>query len=313
MAQKPGNGGHGLEEYDPETGRYIKEGDTQYHAGTHFGVEQISEMITSGYYGQDIADLFNNGDDEEKSALIGYLQTKLDGFFTKQKLENEKNFKTISQAEFTAFGDICEKNTSVADRNYFYHNYVGAGQRAFEFNKALRLNDTSYLAKVGMSLTEFENQTAAFDRLANSFEVPQDMQTFRYDRPGVLTSWFGKSGVFDDIPMVDDGYGYLMPDMNKTNIRDLERRMQSLIGSRVKRDGAFSSFSCVEKSSHMVKNADRFVKIKYNIPKGKKCFISKYDYESEGMFPRDTAFVIQDVKIENENGVERLVLYYGVE
>jgi len=311
MAEKIGNGGHGLEDYDPETGRYIKESD-KYHAGTHFSVSEISEMITTGYYGQDIADLFNNGDDDEKSALIGYLQTKLDNFWTKQKIENEKDFSSVSQSEFSEYGRECESKTNYSDRSYFYNNYVGAGQMSFEFNKALRLNDTSYLKRVGMSLTEFENQVAAFDRLTNSYEAPKDMQVFRYNTPSVLVSWFGKSGVLDGIPTMDDGYGYLTLDMSKTSLKDLEGRLKALIGSKVARDGAFSSFSCVEKSSHMVKNSDRNIKIKYNVPKGKKCFISQYNYESEGMFPRDTSFVIQDVRLEEENGVERLVLYYGV-
>ena len=312
MSKKLGNGGHGLENYDPETGRYIKDGDTLYHAGTHFSVAQISEMISSGYYGKDIADLYNNGDDEEQSALIGYLQTKLDKYYTDLKLKNEKDFKTLTNEEFNKFGEICYQKCSQSDQDYFYRNYRGAGQKAFEFNKALRTGDLSVLSKVGMSKEEFEKQTAAFDRMANSFELPKDMQGFRYDQTGPIVSWFGKTGVLNGLP-TKEAFGYTQLDQEKINLNDLADRLSRLIGSTVPRDGAFSSFSCVEKQSHMIKNPEKIICTKFNVPKGKKCFISRYAYESEGFFPRDTKFIIQDVKVENQDGMERVVLYYGVE
>lgn len=314
MSKKVGNGGHGLENYDPETGRYIEtgEGDTQYHSGTHFSVAQISEMLSNGYYGQDIANLYNNGDEEEKSALIGYLQVKLDDFYTKQKLENQKDYKPLTIDEFREYGAICAANTTQEDKNFFYSGYRGAGQRAFEFNKALRTGNLEVLNRVGISVERFEAQVAAFDRLANSFKAPKDMLGVRFDQTGPIFSWFGKSGVLNGLP-TKEAFGYTQLDQENLDLKDLADRLSRLIGSVVPKDGAYSSFSCVEKQSHMTKNPDKIICTKYNIPKGKNCFISQYEYESEGFFPRDTKFIMQDVKVENIDGVERVVLYYGVE
>lgn len=313
MAKKLGNGGHGLEEYDAETGRYIKQGDSTYHSGAHFSVSEISKMISDGYYGDELANLYNNSDEEKQSALIGYLQTKLDAYYTKNKLENQKDFKTLTKQEFDEYGLECQKNTTSKDRSYFYSNYVGTGSLSFEFNKALRTGDLNHLKKVNMSVSEFEEQVAAFDRLASSFEAPKDMQGFRFDQTGPIVSWFGKSGVLDGLKTFKNQYGYYQLEQSNLDLKDLKNRLSQLIGSVVPKDGAYSSFSCVENQSHMAKNPDKIIGIKYNIPKGKKCFISTYKYESEGFFPRDTKFVIQDVKIEKVGGYERVILYYGVE
>ena len=144
MPEKTGNGGHGLEAYDPETGRYIKEGDSKYHAGAHFSVKEISEMITEGYYGDDFKQLFVSGDDDAKTALIGYLQTKLDNYYTKNKLENQKDFKSLSMAEFNKYAAECKAKCDPSDYSFFNYNYRGAGSVSLEFNKVLRTGDEKY-------------------------------------------------------------------------------------------------------------------------------------------------------------------------
>ncbi len=318
MPEKPGNGGHGLESYDPETGRYIKEGDSKYHAGAHFSVDEISKMISAGYYGDDFKSMFDAGDDNEKTAIIGYLQTKLDNFYTKNKLENEKDFKMLTNAEFRQYAAECKQLCDPQDYRYFNYNYRGAGDRSFEFNKALRTGDMKYLRLIGMSQSEFDAQVAAFDRLTSVFEAPKDMQGIRFDQTGPIVSWFKGSGVLDGLPTYLNEYGYEQLNQRNLDLDDLKNRLSRLIGSVVKRDGAYSSFSCVDEgnnkvASHMVKNSDKIIAIRYNIPKGKHIFLSDYQYESEGMFPRDTKFIIQDVKKENIGGQERVVLYYGVE
>ena len=164
-----------------------------------------------------------------------------------------------------------------------------------------------------MSKSRFEAQVKAFDNLTSSYQAPQDMQGYRFDETGPIVSWFGSSGVLDGLPRFVNQYGYEQLDQKNLDLKDLANRLSKLIGSVVPRDGAYSSFSCVEKQSHMQYNSDKIIGIRYNIPKGKNIFISDYGHESEGMFPRDTKFIMQDVKIEKFGGYERVIMYYGVE
>ena len=49
MAEKKGKGGYGSENYDPETGRYIKE-DSNYHAGVNLSVNDLLSLLKQGYF-----------------------------------------------------------------------------------------------------------------------------------------------------------------------------------------------------------------------------------------------------------------------
>ena len=334
MPKKTGNGGNGLESYDPETGRYIAEdkgadGLQKYHAGTHFSVSEIEQLIEDGYYGDDIKNYYANADDNKKNQIIGYFQQKLDSFWTKDKLKREKSFRNLTIPEYQAAAADCDSKTKASDRAQFHHGYKGAGDTSFEFNKALRFGIDNYLAKfgenrlrqAGLTVEEIEDRAAAFERLTNAYEAPQDMQAFRFDGTGPITSYFLSTGVFDGLPTFENQYGYTQLDPKAVDLDDLANRMQNLIGSMVPRDGAYLSFSCIPEWTHMGKNPDKIIMTKYNIPKGKKCFISNYQYESEGLLPRDTQLIVQDVKKEqvsvpDGNGgmtlVDKVVIYYGV-
>lgn len=319
MPDKLGNGGHGLEAYDPDTGRYIKEGDNSYHAGAHFSVNEISDMITNGYYGDDFKKLYDEGDDDAKTAIIGYLQTKLDAYYTKNKLENQKDYKMLTRAEFDEYAKDCKAVCNPADYRYFNNNYRGAGNVSFEFNKCLRTGEEKYLKLIGMSKSEFDAQVAAFDRLTSSYKAPRDMQGMRFDETGPLVSYFSQSGALNGVPQHKNQYGYMVLDEDKVDLNDLKNRLLPFIGTTVPGDKAFTSFSCAESSdkssvaSHMIKNPDKIVVSKYNIPKGNDIFLSDYGYESEGMLPRNTKLIIQDVAVEKIGGKDRLVLYYGLD
>lgn len=339
MAKKRGKGGYGSENYDPETGKYIKEGDSSFHAGVGSSVEKLLEDLKSGFYDEPENDVmpsqvFANDKDEEteedeelwqtKSDMVSYLQEMLDQANTDEYML-KMDFPPMTEAEFDKYGDICDRANSTIDKDAFYNGYMGAGTNAFEFNKALRLGFDEYyklfpqyLDSPRLSPKAITDRAEKLDRLTNSFFFDKEMSVYRYVDTAPILSWFGKSGIFDGVETEKNQYGI---DVFKNySLQDLAQRMKNLIGVKVPPDKGFTSFSCVPGLSHMERHTDetgRQFKIVYNCPPGTRAFISKYQRESEGLFSRKMAFFIQDVqlkKVPTTNGEKELiVLQYGVQ
>lgn len=338
MATKRGKGGYGSENYDPETGQYIKE-DNKYHAGAGISVAEILRGLKAGEYDDDqyqAAPFFANDNDEEleedeelwktKSDLVSYLQEWYDQQNTEQVLMNT-NMPEITQQEFSEYGKQCEEATSLADRGAFYNGYRGAGQACFEFNKALRFGfNQFYKAYPQFKYSPNLNPEAITDRakkldnLTNSWEFPENKKVIRFVDTAPLISWFESSGIFDGMNLYTNEYNIKMLQEGYDK-QELANRLKALVGTKVPPDGSFTSFSCMSDASHMAKNLDnnkRSILIRYNVRKGTKAWISQYGYESEGLFNRKTGFVVQGANLEtftDDSGRkwEVIVLEYGIQ
>ena len=330
MAQKRGKGGYGSENYDPETGKYIKEGDNTYHAGVRMSVADLVEALKSGSLDDPENELFPsqawaNDNDEEldedeevwnlKNQIVSYFQQAYDDAYTSEMIL-DTDYPEISYQEFRQYGQECKNATSVRDRAGF--QWYRGNSSSFEFNKALRKGLDQFYQEQPRLLNSWELNPQAIaehvqqmDNLTNAWEFPENKKVFRYVDSGALVSWFGDTGIFDGMPMITE-FEYKKLKWGSYDIHDLAKRLSTLVGVVVPPDGSFNSFSCLPNNSHMKKNWDRDVLIRYNVRAGTKAFISDYEYESEGLFNRTTGFFIQGVSVEKVNSREVVVLEYGI-
>lgn len=334
MAQKRGKGGYGSENYDPETGRYIKD-DNVYHAGVGASVNDLLSLLKEGYFDQPEegfmgSEFFANDKDDEleedeelwqtKSDLVSYLQEAIDKENTRKALL-DTDYPEITDSEFRKYGQECEAATSLRDRGGFYNGYRG-DPNSFEFNKALRFGlQQFYSVYPQFKNSPYLNQDAIIERakkldnLTNSWEFPEDKKVIRFVDTAPLVSWFKSSGIFDGMNLYTNEFNLEMLKEGYDK-QELTKRLNTLIGTKVPPDGSFTSFSCLSDASHMAKNLDnnkRSVLIRYNVRKGTKAWISDYGYESEGLFNRRTGFFIQGASLENIGGKEVIVLEYGIQ
>lgn len=335
MAQKRGKGGYGSENYDPETGRYIKD-DNVYHAGVGVSVDQLLSLLKEGYFDQPeegfIASQFfaNDKDDETeedeelwqtKNDLISYLQSEIDDANTRQALLNT-NFPEITDSEFRQYGQECENVTTLRDRGGFYDGYRGAGKICFDFNKALRFGLQQFYSVYPkykndpyLNPQAVEDRAKKLDNLTNSWQFPEDKKVIRFVDTAPLVSWFKNSGIFDGLDLYTNEFNLEMLKEGYDK-QDLVNRLNGLIGTKVPPDGSFTSFSCLSDASHMANNLStnkRHILIRYNVRKGTKAWISQYGEESEGLFNRRTGFFIQGASLERIGNKEIVVLEYGIQ
>lgn len=336
MAEKRGKGGYGSENYDPATGRYIKDDNNQYHAGVNMSVNDLISLLKQGYFDDPSAEngeglyssIFANDNDDEleedeevwelKNAIISAFQEAIDQDYTRQALLNT-NFPEITSKEFSEYSQECERVTSVRDRAAFNDGYRGAGSICFEFNKALRFGFQKYYQLYPqyknspyLSPQAITDRAKKLDNLTNSWEFPEDKKVFRLLDSAPLLSWFGSTGIFDGLKTFKNQYNYDMLEAGYDK-QDLVNRLNNLIGTKVPPDGSFTSFSCLTNQSHMKNNQERDIMIRFNARKGTKAWISDYSYESEGLFNRTTGFVVQGASLENIYGKEYVVLEYGIQ
>ena len=334
MAQKKGKGGYGSENYDPETGRYIKD-DNVYHAGVGASVNDLLSLLKEGYFDQPEegfmgSEFFANDKDDEleedeelwqtKSDLVSYLQEAIDQENTRKALL-DTDYPEITDSEFRQYGQECENATTLKDRSGFYNGYRG-DPNSFEFNNALRFGlQQFYSVYPQFKNSPYLNQDAIIERakkldnLTNSWEFPEDKKVIRFVDTAPLVSWFKSSGIFDGMNLYTNEFNLEMLKEGYDK-QELTKRLNTLIGTKVPPDGSFTSFSCLSDASHMAKNLDnnkRSVLIRYNVRKGTKAWISDYGYESEGLFNRRTGFFIQGASLENVGGKEVIVLEYGIQ
>lgn len=331
MAEKRGKGGYGSEKYDPNTGRYIADDKNQYHAGAGISVADIIEGIKAGEYddpeqGYIVSDFFKDDNDEEleedeevwqkKSAVIAYIQEYLDDYWTEQAKLNT-NFPEITFDEFRKWGQECYNATTVRDRSGF--EWYRGNSTSFDFNKALRFGLDKFYSIYPRYSQSWElnpqsiiEKAQKLDNLTNSWEFPEDKKVFRFVDTAPLVSWFKSSGIFDGLKIIQNSFNYEELDSGY-DIQDLANRLSMLVGTKVPPDGSFTSFSCLPNNSHMKKDWSRNIMIRYNVRAGTKAWISQYDYESEGLFNRNTGFFIQGVSVEKLGSREVIVLEYGIQ
>lgn len=338
MAQKRGKGGYGSENYDPETGRYIKQDgpkDSHYHSGAHYSVNDLIKSLKEGYYDDEknkFSELFANDKDEDleedeelweqKHQLVSYLQEMLDDYYTREDIL-ATDFPKMTDSEFNEWSRICQSRLTYEESNGFHNGYKGAGQQAFEFNKALRMGFDKFYKLYPQFMDHFNLNPDAIiarvkklDKCTSVFEFPENKQVYRYVDTAPLISWFGNTGIFEGLKTIKNQYNYDELD-GPFNAQDIALRLQNLEGTIVPPDNSFTSFSAVTGQTHMGKRLSenkRRIKIVYNVPKGTKAYFSGYERESEGIFNRNVGFFIQKVRTEkNEYGEELVVLEYGVQ
>ena len=314
-----------LEDYKKE----IKLNESKYQEELDFSKNDLKNALESGQFDQDLLDIYNQLDDNEKQEFLSDLYNEIVGEQTQNTLN--KRFDGFSEDEYKQMYTECyqvlrQNGVTQNDIAAFKYEYRGAGSKAFEFNKALRMGFTEFYKKYPqfknssfLSQQAIMDRAARMDKLTRGYEIPRGGSVYRYLDDNYLVSEFSKFGVFDEFDIYTDPmYNYETYDRNKYSVQQVYEALQPLIGCTVNGDGGFTSFSTVEEQSHMKKHASpntyKRVHIKYDVPKGTKCFISDYEYESEGLFPRETKYFIKDIQLEkDEQGLERVVLYYGVQ
>ena len=322
IAQKQGGGGK-QENYDTKTGKFVGTGkwsSTNYDDDN----EIISKMDA------DILNVYNQLNDNEKKEFLNDLYNELISQQTIETMENK--FENFNTNEFKQMAKDCEnylKSVGVTQRDFsaFYNEYAGAGNLSFEFNKALRMGFKEFYKKFPKFVNDYNlsenviiDRAAKMDKLTKNYSIPRDGTVHRFLDENYLIAQFEKFGIFDDYDIFEERmYKYRTIDRKKYSVQQIYDSLQPLIGATVDGDGGFTSFSVVADLTHMGKSHNTLdtykrVQIKYDMPKGTKCFISNYHKESEGLFPRETKFFIKDIKLEKDKqGLERVVLYYGVQ
>jgi hypothetical protein len=342
MDQKQGKGGHGLQPYDKTDGKYTT-GD-EYHADVDVKEDDVINEFINSPDNPEMKSQYDSLSDDDKKR---YVQAIID-YYREQETDRKmhERFKEIDMGTFMDWGEKCESNTNQDDLSFFYDDYRGAGQRSFNFTKALRIGydktvdwyDNTYDPTLGglkpysskdrsydlMTRDQFDKGVDAMDNLTDSFEAPEDFSGFRYVDLNYIANTFQGLEEFEDLGIKKDMFGYDTFE-NEPSVDDIYNRLKKFVGRVVCGDGSFTSFSCVSGHTHMGKTRGKSefkkIHILFDVPKGKNLFVSTYGGESEAVLPRDTSFYIKDVQKEpgqyyDENGnlvsAERIVLLYGV-
>ena len=313
-----------LEDYKKE----IKLNERKYKEELEFSKNDLKNALENGMFDQDLLNVYNQLDDNDKKEFLNDLYNEIIGEQT-QDTFNER-FDGFDIDEYRKMYSDCwnvlkQNGVTQHDLAAFKNEYRGAGSLSFEFNKALRMGFTEFYKKYpqfknswDLSQKAIIDRAERMDKLTRHYEMPRNGMVYRYLDDNYLISEFAKFGVFDDFDIyTDPNYQYQTYDRNKYSVKQVYEALQPLIGCTVNGDGGFTSFSTVPKKTHMGNHSSQSqykrVHIKFDVPKGTKCFISDYEGESEGLFPRETKYFIKDIKLEkDEQNLERVVLYYGV-
>jgi hypothetical protein len=303
--------------------------DNKYEEDLDFSQKDLQKLLESGNFDDELLEIYNSLNETEKQEFLNDLYSEIVNEQTQNTL-NER-FDGFNMNEYKQMYTDCLKvlqqnGVTQRDLDAFYDEYRGAGSMSFEFNKALRMGFAEFYKQYpqfrnsGMlSQQAIMDRAARMDKLTRSYEMPRDGMVFRYLDENYLVSTFEKFGVLDDFDIYTDPmYKYQTIDRRKYTVQQLYEALQPLIGGTVDGDGGFTSFSTVKGNTHMGKHSSPYdykrIQIKFDVPKGTKCFVSNYGYESEGLFPRETKYFIKDIKLEkDEQGLERVVMYYGVQ
>ena len=314
--EKVGKGGNGLQGYD-EDGKYIAE--------TGITEKQALDIIQKDPSYKAAYDSF---DDNTKKEMVSAVIKAVNEFYTKEKMSEEFQTNSVDEYERMAEDNVksLEQKYGVAKAqellDWFFHGYRGAGTKCFNFNKALRIGyEKAYQWYINAgspgvfpSKDEVEARRNGLDELAQSYEMPKNSRVIRYVDENWIVSKFRP--LLNGFQITKDPYGYETIERD-VPIKDIANALMKAKGSRLDGDGGFTSFTVAPELTHMGAKADKDrykrVLLKYDVPKGTKCFISQYRRESEGMFPRNTKFFVKNVSLEqDENQNERAVITIGI-
>ena len=338
MATKPG-GGSKQENYDPNTGKYVasggegyqddKTGLKKFHSGSGQSTQNIIDQITSGAFGQDFADYYNNASPQEQEEMVEYVHSTIDEANTTGEIS--QRFTPMDYNEYKQFqrDSLANANLTADDWDVIDH-YVGTGSTSFYLNTAMRLGYDEmlkqFIAVKGydpnnnpgdyLSRQNVEKFKQVMEKATHSCHAPRNMQVDRYIGTGPLVSWLKNTGVLDGLQTENNGWHDRLVKGTYT-LNDLADRLTALIGSVMPQDGSFLSFSACPELSHMKGKrgaTQKDILIKIDVPQGQDMLITRNTHESEGMFPSDIDFYVKDVKVERDGGTgpERVVLYYGI-
>lgn len=334
MAQTKVGGGGQQENYDPNTGKYVKSdvgslGREVFHFGSKLSSNDIENKLLNGDFGSDFKDYYENADAETKNEIIGHIHSQFDDYNTQQ--DRSVHFKPMDYNEYLQFQrDAINNSNLTPDELQSIHHYVGTGSTSFYLNTAMRLGydemlkqfinvkgyDPNSVAGDYLSRPEFEKFKKAMEKATHSVQAPRDMQVERYLGTGPIVSWFKDTGVLNGIPIENNGWHDKLQ-AGSYSLQDLKDRLTPLIGTVMPQDGSFMSFSATPSATHMgskrgAKKKDILMKI--DVPKGQTMHITGNTHESEGMFPNDIDLYIKDVQLERDSkiGEERVVIYYGI-
>ena len=331
---KTGGGGH-LENYDPNTGKYVAEDVNPttklktYHSGVGYSKNDITTKLENGGFGKDFTDAYNSADEATKLAMIEYIQS----FFSEQntQAEAQKRYTPLTKAEYSDFrrqafgsGKLTDEDIDIVGR------YIGTGSTSFYLNTAMRYGYDEMLkqhikiegydpnTRPGdwLSRPEVERFIQTMDKATHSYQAPRDMQVVRYTGTGPLVSWLKDTGILDGYQTENNGWHDRLV-KGTYNLDELGAKLKaSLVGAILPSDGSVMSFSMVPDQSHMIKhtgNKQKDIMFKIDVDQGQPILPTSNSYESEGMFPRDVNFFVKDVRVEPDiRGVKRIVIYYGI-
>lgn len=350
MPVKLGKGGKGNQNYDETNGEFTsdnggtgaKTGD-KYSADSGISDDEILAWINDPE-NSDISSTYQGLPDDKKPEFISAIKEYMDQQETDMKMH--ERFPSIDMGTFLQWGRTSEGNANPVDLAFFRQDYKGAGQRSFNFTKALRIGydktaywyDNEYDPTMGglrpgyekrraydlMDRRTFENGVESMENLTHGFKAPQDFSGYRLVDMNYIASMFRGVDEFRDMSFKKDMFNYNNFE-SEPDVDDIYSRLKKMVGKVVSGDGSFTSFSCVEGKTHMgkIRGKSDFKRIHiiYDIPKGKDLFVSTYAGESEAVLPRETDFYVKDVQKEtgqyyDDSGklvpAERIVLLYGI-
>lgn len=317
----------------------------KYKITSSYDEKSVAEALLNGKFGEKYKFAFARLNDKQKEEVIGEIKKSLDS--KAEAVEANRAFKQMTYDDFVNIGkENKEKITeTIANGDAMYQDfrskYTGNGQVCFNFNKSLRMGWDSFAewyknkysynpmhedagsdSSLSMTQEGVEEFAKTMDTLTNAYQIPENTRTYRLVDDNYIATSF-EDYLKDKLSISEDPqWGYKTIDRANVSVDQLYGLMTDLIGCKVKADGGFTSFSCVENASHMAKNQDpntyKRILIHYDMPRGTKCLISDYEGESEGVFPRGTGFFIknvekQTVKSYNGTDLERLVLTLGIQ
>lgn len=317
MAQKLGNGGHSNEEYSTKTGKYV--------AASGYTKEELKKFVENGDFGQDYLDLYNTLDSDQKDAFIDEIANALKEQNTSEQLEEQ--FTALTETEYDDFSDaqidMLPASATINGHTYTkqelldaFNNYRGAGQVAFELQKAVRflyqdgnldrfydyLGQSRRTAMYGSSpdrLSEkgIESWMERMELLTSLSVTPKSFRGYRYLDTNWLCSTF-KNIMPSTWQIENDEYGYQKIKPGTESVDDMVSFLSNYIGCEIPEDGSFSSISCVKGNTHMGHHTGdkrKLIHMEIDVPENSGCYFGRYRRESEACLSNKTKYFLKEV------------------
>lgn len=170
MPKKPGNGGHGPENYDPETGRYVESPSSE---NGNEGDNSLSPQDFSSFIS-----------DDKKQAFFDFLKEKAEK--NKKAKQRENFFQRVKKID-EAFSDEAIETIYTDEfiekmKNYNFHttdpgDIYGASNTSHSHINAVLTNE---IARETFKPMKIENDKSAFRNLVKDFQKKYTSNDFAY-------------------------------------------------------------------------------------------------------------------------------------